>query len=159
MIHTSRTFAILFAGRRFLPQSVQSQLLSTENAGITANPLSRADFSPMYHKPITLLITTDRLGSLCANFAVVAPTLRPSTREAALPADLALVEKWRQSSQQLADLCSSSTPGSASRQHAKPNLEAPGGAFVMESLIHTGMYAPTETLIFHHIILVCTFAY
>ena len=48
MIRTSRTFAILFAGRRFLPQSLQSQLLSTENAGITANPLSRADFCPMY---------------------------------------------------------------------------------------------------------------
>jgi hypothetical protein len=88
---------------------------------------------------------------------VVAPTLRPSTREGALPADLALVDKWRQSSQQLSNPCSSDTPGSASRQELNANLEADGGTLVMESLIHTGMYAPTETLIFHHIILVCTF--
>ena len=137
--------------RSFFQRKLQV-LLQTRFLGPLLAPMHRCI-------SITALIIMDRLGSLCANFVVVAPTLRPSTREAALPADLALVEKWRQSSQQLADPCSSSTPGSASRQHAKPNLEAPGGTLVMESLVHTGMYAPTETLVFHHTILVCTFAY
>jgi hypothetical protein len=157
MIRISPTCATLSAGTRFLPQSLLSQLLSTEVAGIITNPLSRPAFCP--HAPLHFHHRAYYNGQ-------TRQSLRQLRGRCPHPASLDAGSRFARRSRPRREMAPilAAAVRPVLKQHPwkrqpKPNLEAPGGTLVMESLVHTGMYAPTETLIFHHIILVCTFAY
>jgi hypothetical protein len=96
------------------------------------------------------------LGSMCSSFALVAPPLRQSTRDAAYPADPSAVDAWLQSLAEQPDSVSfHSKCGPSARtqgQTSAASYEAPGGAWIMELMLRAGMYAPMETRLFHHII-------
>jgi hypothetical protein len=104
-----------------------------------------------------LLTIAFSLGSLCAYFAIVAPA---RTRNAEGSSNHDVVDKWLQSlpdlpnSDPIDDKYANANSDNLSPQHSNINYDAPGGAFVMDTLLQTGMYAPMETLLFHHIILV-----
>ena len=110
------------------------------------------------------MLIVARMGSLCANFAVVAPPVRNSTRDASFSVSPDVINNWLRSltnlpdSDSLHDACANTNSNGVPHEHSSTVYDAPGGAFVMETLLHTGQYAPTETRIFHHIILVGLFS-
>jgi hypothetical protein len=89
----------------------------------------------------------------------VAPPLRQSTRDAHYSADHEAVNAWLLSLQTLPDFDSfrHNCGLGVELQHAQSpksgtSYDAPGGAWVMELMLRSGMYAPMETRLFHHII-------
>jgi len=161
--HHHRPSAVRFCGTPSLLSNKLSRHHLTGNAGIIScfargNFVLPCFFIALLECIFSIFIVVIRLGSLCANFVVVSPPLRNSTRDAAFPVHPDVVENWLQSLPNLSDsdslhhTCVNANSDSAQQQHL--NMNAPGGALVMEALQHTGMYAPTETRIFHHIILV-----
>ena len=105
------------------------------------------------------LTPTTSLGSLCSSFALVAPPLRLGTRDAAYPADPAVIATWTSSLSKQQDWSSFDSKcginehlSFAQSSTSAASYDAPGGAWLMELMLRSGMYAPMETRIFHHII-------
>jgi hypothetical protein len=111
-----------------------------------------------------MCVIATSLGSVCSSFSLVAPPLRQSTRDSVYPADPGAVNDWLLSVQALPDShsfrdeCGLDVQEQQARGPASAaSYDAPGGAWVMELMLRSGMYAPMETRLFHHIISVCLF--
>jgi hypothetical protein len=105
------------------------------------------------------LTPTTSLGSLCSSFSLVAPPLRLATRDAAYPADPAAIATWTSSLPKQQDWSSFDSKCGinehlifAQSSTSAASYDAPGGAWLMELMLRSGMYAPMETRLFHHII-------
>ncbi len=65
------------------------------------------------------------------------------------------VEEWQQNLLEREYTGRQGAPSQVSSKYINVNGTTPGGAIVMDHMLRHGMYAPVETRLFHHIILVC----
>ena len=132
---------------------------------------------------VNSLILWCSLGSTCASFAIVGSpvvldsqvgfqrfplelflhsssysalnSLRPNLFSSQHTVPGHEVEEWQQNLSEREYTGRQAAPSQVSSKYINVNGTTPGGAIVMDHMLRHGMWAPVETRLFHHIILVC----